>query len=162
MISWAVEIDAAGREGVADEEVVGLVGVEVCAVLEVRIFDNGQRQLDRLRNDLAFKCRDRRLDGDGNLGRACAGGRALQALAGMSLAQNLRKPFSVSPPNGTKGCLASIMACTMPVSPPWAVMPSNGPLVAMASAVAFCATPSSHLPTTSVISHFLPEASRVS
>src|SRR5690606_37619532 len=73
-------------------------------------------------------------------------------------AQNLRKPFSVSPPNGTNGCLASIIACTTPVSPPCAVKPANGPLVAIASAVAFCATPSSHLPTTSVTSHFLPDA----
>ena len=77
-------------------------------------------------------------------------------------AQNLRKPFSVSPPKGTQGCLASIIAWTMPVSPPWPVMPSNGPLVAMASAVTFCAVGSSHLPMTSVTSQFLPEAAKTS
>ena len=32
----------------------------------------------------------------------------------------------------------------------------------MASAVAFCAVPSSHLPTTSTTSHFLPDASSTS
>src|SRR5262249_44827867 len=47
------EVDAAGREGIADEEIVRLVGVVVLAVLEVGIFDDGERQLDRLRYDLA-------------------------------------------------------------------------------------------------------------
>ena len=75
-----------------------------------------------------------------------------------NLAQNFRKPFSVSPPNGTNGCFASIMACTMPVSPPWAAMASNLLCTAMASAVTFCAVGSSHLPITSTTSHFFPEA----
>ena len=79
-----------------------------------------------------------------------------------NLAQNLRKPFSVSPPNGTKGCLASIIACTTPVSPPWAVMPSNFLCTAIASAVTFWAVGSSHLPSTSTTSHFLPDAAKVS
>src|SRR5579862_1185353 len=39
------EVDAAGREGVADEEVVRLVGVVVHAVLEVRVLHDGERQL---------------------------------------------------------------------------------------------------------------------
>src|SRR5262249_57204874 len=76
--------------------------------------------------------------------------------------QNLRKPFSVSPPNGTNGCLASIRAWTTPVSPPWAVMPSKCFCTAIASAVTFCAVGSSHLPTTSTTSHFLPDLSSVS
>src|SRR4029453_12434425 len=73
------------------------------------------------------------------------------------LPQNLRKPFSVSPPNGTNGCLASIIACTTPGSPPCAVMPSNFLCTAMASAVTFCAVGSSHFPITSTTSHFLPD-----
>src|SRR5262245_37143585 len=73
------------------------------------------------------------------------------------LPQNLRKPFSVSPPNGTYGCLASIIACTTPVSPPCAVIPSNFLCTAIASAVTFCAVGSSHLPMTSTTSHFLPD-----
>src|SRR6478672_4778673 len=74
------------------------------------------------------------------------------------LPQNLRKPFSVSPPNGTNGCFASIIACTTPVSPPCAVIPSKCLCTAIASAVTFCAVGSSHLPTTSTTSHFLPDA----
>src|SRR4029453_14280815 len=74
-----------------------------------------------------------------------------------NLAQNLRKPFSVSPPNGTNGCLASIIACTTPVSPPCAVMPSNFLWTAMAWAGPFCAVGSSPLPMTSTTSHFLPD-----
>src|SRR4029077_562471 len=74
------------------------------------------------------------------------------------LAQNLRKPFSVSPPKGTNGCLASIIACTTPVSPPCAVTASNFLCTAIASAVTFCAVGSSHLPITSTVSHFLPDA----
>src|SRR4029434_9655173 len=74
------------------------------------------------------------------------------------LPQNLRKPFSVSPPNATNGCLASIIACTTPVSPPCAVMPSNFLCTAIASAVTFCAVGSSHLPMTSTTSHFFPDA----
>src|SRR5580765_1573191 len=75
-----------------------------------------------------------------------------------NLPQNLRNPFSVSPPNGTNGCLASIIACTTPVSPPCAVIASNFLWTAIASAVTFCAVGSSHLPITSTVSHFLPEA----
>src|SRR5947207_4522468 len=78
------------------------------------------------------------------------------------LPQNLRKPFSVSPPKGTNGCLASIIACTTPVSPPCAVMPSNFLCTAIASAVTFCAVGSSHLPITSTVSHFWPEALKTS
>src|ERR1700733_11672680 len=78
------------------------------------------------------------------------------------LAQNLRNPFSVSPPNGTKGCLASIIACTTPVSPPCAVKPSKCFYTAIASAVTFWAVGSSHLPLTSTTSHFLPDLSSVS
>src|SRR5471032_3069047 len=73
-------------------------------------------------------------------------------------AQSLRKPFSVSPPNGTKGCFASSIARTTPVSPPCADIPSKWPCTAIASATAFCATPSSHLPYTWTVSHFLPVA----
>src|SRR5690242_6429647 len=75
------EVDAAGREGVADEEVVGLIGVVVLAVLEVGVLDLGQRQLDRLRDYLAFQRRDSGLDGDRDLGWAGTCGRTLQALA---------------------------------------------------------------------------------
>ncbi len=49
------EIDAAGREGIADEEIVGLIGEEILTCLEVRVLDDRQRQLDRLRDDIAFK-----------------------------------------------------------------------------------------------------------
>src|SRR4051795_13509345 len=55
------EIDTAAREGVADEEIVGLAGVEVLAILEVRILGNRQGQLDRLRQHLALQGIDRRL-----------------------------------------------------------------------------------------------------
>ena len=74
------EIDAAGRESIADEEVVGLIGIEILAFLEVGVLDNRRRQLDRLRDDLSLQRGDRRLDGDCDLRRACAGRRALQAL----------------------------------------------------------------------------------
>src|SRR4051794_12280803 len=70
------EIDPAGREIVADEEVVGLVGIVVNAILELGVLDDGQRQLDRLRNDLALERVDGRLDRDGNLSGAGAGGGA--------------------------------------------------------------------------------------
>src|SRR5580658_3204625 len=40
------EIDLAGREGIADEEIIGLGGVVVLSVLEVRIFGGRQRQFD--------------------------------------------------------------------------------------------------------------------
>src|ERR1700677_10123 len=76
-----------------------------------------------------------------------------------SLEQSLRKPFSVSPPKGAIGCLASSIACTTPVSPPCAVKPSKCFCTAIASAVTFCAVGSSHLPTTSTTSHFLPDLS---
>src|SRR3954453_15643351 len=49
------EVDAAGREGVADEEIVGLTREEVLALLEAGILDDGQRQLDRLRIRLPFE-----------------------------------------------------------------------------------------------------------
>src|SRR6476660_45571 len=51
------EVDAAGREGIADEEIVGLVRIVVLALLEVGILDDGERQLDRLRHDFAFERR---------------------------------------------------------------------------------------------------------
>src|SRR5688572_18393324 len=63
------EIDAAGREGVADEEIVRLVGIIVLAFLEVRVLDDGERQLDGLRHDLTLERRDRGLYGDGDLRR---------------------------------------------------------------------------------------------
>src|SRR5215471_16466680 len=66
------EIDAAGREGVADEEVVGLGGVVVLAVLEVWIFDDRERQFHRLRDDVALEGVERSLDGDRHLRRAGA------------------------------------------------------------------------------------------
>ena len=116
------EIDVAGREGIADEEIVGLGGVIIFAILEVRIFRRRQRQLDRLRHDLALQRGDCGLDRDGDLSGAGAAGGAFQAIGANGLAQNLRKPFSVSPPNGAMGCLASSKACTTPVSPPWAVI----------------------------------------
>ena len=72
---------------------------------------------------------------------------------------SLRKPFSPSPAIGTNGCLASISACTVPVEPPWVNTPSNLPCTASASAVTFCAVPSSQLPTTSTISKLPPAAS---
>src|SRR6516165_8565055 len=62
------EVDAAGREGVADEEVVRLTRVIVLAVLEVWILNNGERQLDRLGHDMALEGIDRGLHGDGHLG----------------------------------------------------------------------------------------------
>src|SRR5262244_1595672 len=49
------EVDAAGGERVADEEIVGLGRIVVLAVLEVRIFDDGERQLARLRHDVALQ-----------------------------------------------------------------------------------------------------------
>src|SRR4051794_11308574 len=67
------EIDAAGREGVADKEVVGLRRVIVLTVLEVGILGDRQRQLDRLRDHLALQRVDRRLDGDGDLSGPGAG-----------------------------------------------------------------------------------------
>ena len=67
------EIDAAGREGIADEEIVGLVREEILTGLEVRILDDSQRQLDRLRDDIAFECGDRRLDGNRHLRRTRTG-----------------------------------------------------------------------------------------
>src|SRR3982074_725949 len=48
------EVDAAGGEGIADKEVVGLARIEILAILEVRIFGNRQRKLDRLRHHLAL------------------------------------------------------------------------------------------------------------
>src|SRR4030095_16646242 len=72
------------------------------------------------------------------------------------LPQNLRNPFSVSPPNGTNGCLASIIACTTPVSPPCAVIASNFLCTSLARAVTFWPVGCSHLPITSTTSHFLP------
>src|SRR4051812_43528127 len=66
------EVDAAGGEGVADKEVVGLVGVVVLAVLEVRIGDDRQRQPHRLRNDLAHERVESGLDRHGHLSRAGA------------------------------------------------------------------------------------------
>ena len=56
-------------KAVADEEVVGLVREVVLICLEVWILNNGQRQLHGLWNDLTFKCGNRRLDGNCNLGR---------------------------------------------------------------------------------------------
>src|SRR6476661_7431122 len=53
------EIDAAGRERVADEEIVGLLRVEILTVLEIGILGNGQGKLDRLRDDLALQGVDR-------------------------------------------------------------------------------------------------------
>src|SRR3954452_4999223 len=50
-----VEVDAAGREGVADKEVVGEIRIVVLAGLEVGVLDDGERQLDRLRHDLALE-----------------------------------------------------------------------------------------------------------
>src|SRR5690349_18627610 len=66
------DIDIAGRERVADKEIVGLVGIEVGPFLEVRILDDRQRQLDGLRNRLAFQRGDRRLDSNSDLRRAGA------------------------------------------------------------------------------------------
>src|SRR4029079_6024241 len=49
------EIDAAGGEVVADEEVVRLIGVVVLAVLEAGVLRSRERQAYRLRNHLALK-----------------------------------------------------------------------------------------------------------
>src|SRR5690349_9230455 len=81
------EVDAAGREGVADEEVVAFLRVEVLTVLEVRVFGGGKRQLHRLRNDLALERGDGGLDRNRNLGRTGAAGSAFQAFAGMRRAE---------------------------------------------------------------------------
>src|SRR5271165_3838499 len=75
------EVDVAGREGIADKEVVGLGRVVVFAVLEVGILGGRERQLDRLRYDLPLERGDRDLDRDCDLGRTGAAGRAHQALA---------------------------------------------------------------------------------
>src|SRR5690606_41303590 len=85
------EVDAAGREGVADEEIVAFAAVEVLAVLEVRVLGGGERQLHRLRDHLAFQRGDGGLDGDRDLGRAGAARGAFQAGAGMRRAQLDRK-----------------------------------------------------------------------
>ncbi len=74
----------------------------------------------------------------------------------------MRKPFSVSAPAGTSGAPASRKARTMPVEPPWAVMPSKCLCTAMASADTFWAVPSSQWPTTSTVLKVLPEAFSVS
>src|SRR5688572_10001501 len=66
------EVNAASREGVADEKVI--------AFLEVRVFGSGQRQLHRLRHDLTFQSGDRSLDRDCDLSRAGSTGGALEAL----------------------------------------------------------------------------------
>ena len=87
MISCALEVDAAGREGVADEEVVGLIRIEVLAVLEAGVLDDRQRQPDRLRNHLTFQRSDRGLDRDGDLGWTGTGRRAHQPVLGMLAAE---------------------------------------------------------------------------
>src|SRR6476660_183467 len=74
------EIDAAGWERIADEEVVALRGVVVGPLLHIRILGLREWQLDRLRHDLTFERRDRRFDRDGHLLRACPRRRALEAL----------------------------------------------------------------------------------
>src|ERR1700736_3404429 len=50
----------------------------------------------------------------------------------------LRNSFSPSPDIGTKGCLAAIIACTVPSEPPCVNTPSKWPCTASASAVTFC------------------------
>src|SRR5690606_35775974 len=74
------EIDAAGWEGIADEEIVGVVREIILAFLEVRIGLDCQRQLDFLRHHLALPGRDGSVDRNRNLGRTCAGRGAFQAL----------------------------------------------------------------------------------
>src|SRR5215210_3667564 len=75
------EVDAAGGEGIADEEIVGFVGIEIRPGLEVRVLGDREGQPQRLRHDLAFKRSDGRLDGDGDLRRTGTRRRAFQALA---------------------------------------------------------------------------------
>src|SRR6201996_9380354 len=74
------EIDVAGREGIADEEIVAELGIIILAVLEVGIFRRRERELDRLRHDLAFESGDRGVDRDRDLSRTAAAGRALEPL----------------------------------------------------------------------------------
>ena len=64
------------------------------------------------------------------------------------------------PLHGKQG--GAFCACTVPSEPPWVKMPSKWPCTAMASAVTFCAVPSSHMPTTSMMSNLLPFASMMS
>src|SRR5437773_11845275 len=72
------------------------------------------------------------------------------------LPQNLRKPFSVSPPNGTNGCLASIIACTTPVSPPCSVISSNFLCTLISSVVTFCSVGSSHFHVSLTLYNVVP------
>ena len=78
-----MKVDVAGREGIADEEIVGLGGVVVLAVLEVRILRRRQRQLDRLRHHLPFERGEGDFDRDRHLRRPRPARRAFQALIGV-------------------------------------------------------------------------------
>src|ERR1700677_2379774 len=74
------EVDVAGREGVADEEIVAELRVIVHIVLEVGIFGQRQRKLYCLRHDLALKRRDRGQDRNCDLRRSAAARSAFQAI----------------------------------------------------------------------------------
>src|SRR5215217_1019794 len=90
------EIYAAGRECVADEEIVGLIRIEVRSLLEIGVFDDGERQFDRLWNDLSFQGGDGRLDGNCDLCGSRAGGRAFQAFSGMFRAEFAEAVFRLA------------------------------------------------------------------
>src|SRR6476469_8341559 len=87
------EVDAAGRKGIADEEVVGKGSVIIGSVLQVRRLDPRKRKLHRLRHDLAFERRDRRLDRHRHLGGTGATRRALQSLAAVFAAKLAKAVF---------------------------------------------------------------------
>src|SRR5262245_23121414 len=74
------EVDAAGRERVADEEIVVLRRVVVRSLLHGWILGFGERQFDSLRYNLALQRGDSGLDRHRDLRRPGTSGRALQAL----------------------------------------------------------------------------------
>ena len=115
----AGDVHAAGRELVGGEEVVRQVRPEVLPVLELGVVgDSGSAP----RSAAASGCpRAPRPPPSSRWRRAPATGRWRCPSGPRRRARrsSLRKPFSASPATGTKGCLASIIACTMPVVPPW-------------------------------------------
>ena len=83
MISCAVKLMPQVGKELPTKKLSDWSGKKSWPSLKFGILDDRQRQLDRLRHDLAFERGDRRLDGDGDLRRAGAGRRAFQAVAGM-------------------------------------------------------------------------------
>ena len=145
MISWAVKLMPQVGKELPTKKLSDWSGKKFSPCLEVRVLDMARGRLHGLRHHLAVERRQGGLDRHGDLGRAGAGGRAFRAVGG-NWAQNLRKPFSVSPANGTRGA-------GVEQGPHHAGVAALGGdavegLVAMASADTFCAVGSSQLPMT--------------